>query len=163
MHLERLPADLAQALGHAGVRSSLGSVSDDRLQAPDDCPVLWHVCQVRPLVGITKVVIELFGSILIANIPESIGTERMVIHCVGGDDRVSPARSAVFDQRNQAVPCILRSFREVAHIDKSGIDVYKSNGLVTLFRSLAIGSSNDKGDLRRLFPEAVFGYTLLFA
>ena len=135
-------------------------VLSKRIQFPR---VFWITCQVLPLVGIAKVIIELFGSILVANIPESIGTERMVIHRVGGDDRVSPARSAIFDERNEAAARILRSFWKIAHIDKRGIDVYQANRLVTLFRSLAIGSSNDKGDPRRLFPESLFGSHVLLA
>ena len=111
--------------------------------------------QVGPRSRIVIVVVELLGTVGIADVAPAFAADAVVALVVAGDGGALPLAGGVAELRHEAKPFEVGAGREPAEFDQRGVDVHQLGGLAGAAARGDAGPSKDKGHAGAVVPEGV--------
>ncbi len=117
--------------------------------------------EIGPFIGIISVVVEFLGAIGVDDIPEVLGTHRVVVLAKGGEGWEFPGGVGFVEQRNEAMAFEAGTLGEAAELDEGGIEIDETDWAVTLSIPADAGSCDEQWDPCRDLPQGAFTPALL--
>ena len=87
--------------------------------------------EVFPFVGIGNVIVELFGSIVVANVAVAAGSQRVVVFAVGGECGACPRQRWITEERRDGLPIEAAARRQASQFKQSGVEIDEADDPIT--------------------------------
>ena len=92
--------------------------------------------EVVPFVGIGKVIVEFFGSIVVADVAVAAGSQRVVVLAVGGECGACPGERWITQERRDGLPVEAGARRQASQFEQSGVEIDEADDAIALDAAL---------------------------
>ena len=92
--------------------------------------------EVVPFVWIGRVIVEFFGSVVVADVAVAAGSKRVVVLAVGGKCGACPWESWITQERRDGLPIEAAARRQASQFEQSGVEIDEADDAIALDAAL---------------------------